>query len=135
MQPALNCLDDLTTAAGSSLAGAGWAEGPLAVRRAVTHAVGGVAGGHPSLVLVFPDAGLPSGDVMAQAALAARGCRVAGMTSDGLVTGDGVGGRGCSALAFRPQVTVGVGVAGEAAGDMHAAGRAAAQRPLAGPAP
>src|SRR4051812_15955134 len=95
-------LDDLMTAAGSPRAASGWGDGRHAVRRAVAGAVAEIPGGHPSLVLLFPDAGLAPEEVLAQAAAAAPGCRIAGMTSDGLITGAGVGGHGCSAIAFGP---------------------------------
>src|SRR4051812_43818756 len=84
----------------------------------------------PALVLVFPDADMPWDDVVRQGSAVPAGCRVAGMTSEGLITGATVGTRGCAALAFAEDTAVGVGIARDASRDMHAAGRAAAEEAL-----
>ena len=93
---------------------------------AVGQAVAGLGGLAPALVLAFPDAGLDRAKVVAQAAAAAPGCPVAGMTSRGLITCDGVRADGCAATAFGPDVVAGVGVVRHASSDLRAAGQAAA---------
>jgi len=106
------------------------AEGPWAVEEAV-----GVArmrlGARPSLVLAFPDARLETADVRGQLARAAGGAVTAGMTSDGLICGEGMRPGGCAAMAFGPGVRVGVGLAPGASRDLREAGRAAAGQALA----
>jgi hypothetical protein len=114
------------------LAASAWATGPAAVHDAVAQAVAGLGGTAPALVLAFPDAELPRGEVLAQAAGAAPDCPVAGMTSRGLITGDGVRPSGCAATAFADEVAVGIGLAREASRDPRAAGRAAVEQAVAG---
>src|SRR4051794_24254073 len=130
MHFALNSLEQPAGAPDTPRAASSWADGRFAVRDAIADALARVPGAQPSVVLLFPDAGIPRAAVLAQAAAAAPGCRLAGMTSDGLVTGAGVVGHGCSALAFGPEVAVGIGVAEDASIDMHAAGRTAAEQAL-----
>jgi len=113
------------------LAGAGWAGGHHAVRDAVELAAGALEA-PPAVVLLFPDAGLAPGEVLAQARAAAPGARLAGMSSDGLVTEAGVRYGGCSALALASEIAVGVGLAEDGARDLAAAGRLAAERATAG---
>jgi hypothetical protein len=114
----------------TGLASSGWASGAHAVRESVAQATGAL-GGEPSLVLVFPDAELPGADVLAQAAAAAPGRPVAGMTSRGLITPEGICPAGCAATAFAPELVVGVGMARRASGDPRGAGRAAAEQAVA----
>jgi hypothetical protein len=113
------------------LAASAWASGPQATRESVAQAVAGLDG-PPALVLAFPDAGLPWADVVAQAAAAAPGCPVAGMTSRGLFTCDGVRHEGCAAIAFARPVVAGVGLARGASRDPREAGRAAAEQAVGG---
>jgi hypothetical protein len=114
------------------LSASAWADGPDAVGRAVAAATAGLDGGAPSLVLVFPDTELPGREALKQAAAVVPGCPFAGMTSNGLITRDGVRSGGCAATAFGPEVTAGVGVAHQASKDLRRAGRAATERALAG---
>src|SRR3954468_2089692 len=117
----------------ADLAAGGHATGPLAVEDAVGRGVAGLGGAAPSLVLVFPAAGSPAADAAARArACVPGGCEVAGMTSDGLITPAGVGHGGCSALAFGPEVSAGVGIATGASADLREAGRAAVHDALIG---
>lgn len=113
---------DLTTTLGSSA----WACGPDALKAAVEQAVTGLGDEAPALVLAFPEAGSATPEALAAAAEAARGCPVAGMTSDGLLGALGVQVGGCAALAFGPEVSAQVGIARHASRDLEAAGRAAA---------
>src|SRR4051794_23431600 len=109
----------------------GWASGLNAVRDAVTTAIDGLDGATPGLVLLFPDAGLPWSEIARQAAAAVPpGSRMAGMTSEGLITAEGVGVRGCTAMAFASATRVGVGLARGASDDMREAGRAGAEAAL-----
>src|SRR4051794_41716429 len=105
MHPALHRVDEPAAAQLLPRARSGWAEGPLAVFEAVTDAVAGMPRAGGGVVLLFPDAALPADEVLAQAAAAAPGYRLAGMTSDGLITTARVRARGCSALALRAGVT------------------------------
>ena len=105
------------------------AGGPDAVRDAVVRAVGGLGGQRAALVLVFPDSESPWPAVAAQAAAAAPGARLAGMTSEGLLTGAD-GGRGCVALAVAGGFQIGAGIAEHASADMRGAGRRATEAAL-----
>lgn len=124
--------DNCYVAVASPLAASSCAEGPAAVEQAVTGAVGGLGGGPPALVLVFHDVGMAPQEALAQAAAAAPGCRLVGMTSRVVMSATGVRPGGSSALAFGPPVSVGVGLARDASRDLHGAGRAAAEEALAG---
>ena len=115
----------------TSPAGSGWAAGPGAVREAVRRAAGDLDGA-PQLVLVFVDPAVPADAVLEQAAQAAPGCPLAGMTGRTLLTPGGVRGGGCAALALGPEFSVGVGCATEASRDLRAAGRSAAEQALDG---
>jgi hypothetical protein len=115
----------------SALASSAWAGGANAAAGAVARAALDL-GEEPQLVLVFGDPGLPPGEVVAQAAMAAPSAHVAGMTSDALLTLDGVRWGGCSALAFGAGVGTGVGIACHASRDLREAGRAAAAEALHG---
>jgi hypothetical protein len=114
------------------LSASAWADGPDAVERAVAAATAGLDGGDPSLVLLFPDSELPLQPALDRAVAVAPGCPLAGMTSHGLITADGVRPGGCAATAFGPEVVAGVGVARQASKDLRRAGRAATERALAG---
>ncbi len=103
-----------------------WAEDLDAVGDAVASASEELGGAEPGLVLLFPDVGMPAQAALDRAAAAAPGARLAGMTSKGLITRDGVRGSGCAVAAFRSEVRAGVGIAQDASQDLHAAGRAAA---------
>jgi hypothetical protein len=115
-----------TTQQPATGAGASWAEGPDAPQRAVRAAIAALGAAAPRLVLAFPDAALPAGEAAACLAAAAGGAPVAGMTSDGLLTTDGLRVGGCWALALGEGVTARVGLARDAAADLRAAGRRAA---------
>jgi hypothetical protein len=115
----------------TTLAGAAWAGGHTAVRDAVDLAADGLPG-PPGLVLVFPDAEIDGTEALVQAEAAAPTARVAGMSSDGLITDAGVRYGGCSALAFADELRVGVGLARGAREDPAGAGRLAAEAATAG---
>lgn len=117
--------------ANTTLAGAAWAGGHTAVRDAVRLASDGLPG-EPGLVLVFPDAELDGTEALVQAEAAAPTARVAGMSSDGLITDAGVRYGGCSAIAFADELRVGVGLARDAREDPAGAGRLAAETATAG---
>ena len=106
---------------------AAWADGPRAVYQAIAGAVERLGGARPKLVLFFTDATDSPDAVVDQAVGAAGGARLAGMSATGVLTADGLKGRGCSAMAFGGAGTVGgVGVAQAAPGGLRAAGAAAA---------
>ena len=98
---------------------------PDAVREAVA-----AVGGHPSLVLLFPDGSLDAAASLAAASGAAPGVEVAGMTASGEIGPGGPIAGGCSAMAFGPSVAAGVGVAERASTDPRAAGASAARAAL-----
>jgi hypothetical protein len=122
----------ITGGAAPPLAGSGTGEGDLAVEQAIAAAVGRLGGANPELVLVFPSPALPAGAVADQIAAAAPGCAVAGMTSDISFTERTGCSRGCSAVAFGPDVQAGVGIVRDASRDLRAAGRAAVEAAGAG---
>jgi hypothetical protein len=107
------------------LAGAGAAAGANAVREAVQQAVDDLAVA-PGLVLAFPAASLESRSVVEQAADAAGGAPVVGMTSNGEIGHAGPSEDGCSALALDTSLDFGIGLASGASHDPLAAGRTAA---------
>jgi hypothetical protein len=115
----------------SILAASAWADGPDAAGDATGRAAAGLDGATPSVILLFPDAARPAGEAVAQARRAAPGVRLAGMTSDGVISSAGVHPTGCAATAFGPEVSVGLGMAAHASRDPYAAGRDAAQSALA----
>ncbi len=121
-----------TTPQSTVLAGAAWAAGPDAPARAVEEAVAALEGGRPGLVLAFPDAVLPADQAAEAVAAAAGGAPVAGMTSDGLLTADGLREAGCWALALGEAYTAQVGLAEGASVDLRDAGARAAARALDG---
>ncbi|HWT24853.1 MAG TPA: FIST N-terminal domain-containing protein [Solirubrobacteraceae bacterium] len=110
----------------TTLSASAWAEDVEAVGDAIASAVDTIDA-PPALVLLFPDDSMPALSVLARAASAAPGAAVAGMTSDGLITREGVRSAGCGVAVFGPELAVGVGVAHDASDDVYAAGRAAAQ--------
>src|SRR5215210_498195 len=89
-----------STIQAGEFAGAGWAGGPHAVRDAIREAVERLGGTPPALVLAFPHASWSPHRVLAQADDATGGCPWAGMTSEGVMTADGLREDGCSAVAF-----------------------------------
>ncbi|HEY1367808.1 MAG TPA: FIST N-terminal domain-containing protein [Gaiellaceae bacterium] len=116
----------------TGLAGSGVAVGPDCVFDAVGEAVSALGGRSASVVLVFPPASLEAPAAVDQAAAAADGAPVAGMTSDGVIAASGPPREGCSALALDDSVDVGIGVAARASGDARRAGRDAAAAALGG---
>ncbi len=90
-----------------------------------------LGGAGPGLVLLFPDVGMPAQAALERAAAAAPGARLAGMTSKGLITRDGVRTGGCAVAAFGPEVSAGVGIAHDASQDLYEAGRTAAASAVA----
>jgi hypothetical protein len=121
-------LSDLTL----PLAASAWAEGPAAMLRAVEQAAAGLGDASPALILAFSDSALGAEEALAQAAVAAPGCPIAGMTSEGVLDRDGLHEDSCAAIAFGPDVSVGVGVVCNASRDLRAAGQAAAAAAVEG---
>ena len=113
---------------GEPFTGGGCADGLHACFDAVQQAVEAL-GSEAGLVLIFPT-GIDPGEAVADAEAAAGGAHVAGMTGTGAIAPGGAIATGCSALAFSTAVPAGIGTA--AAPDPRAAGRAAAERALAG---
>ncbi|MDP9377226.1 MAG: FIST C-terminal domain-containing protein [Actinomycetota bacterium] len=109
------------------LAASAWADGPDAVWSSVTQAVGSLSGQRPSLLLLFPDGAFSHQEIVDQARAAAPDVPLAGMTSDGLMTEDGVRLAGCTAMAFGEELSVGVGISQHASSDFRSAGRIAAE--------
>lgn len=108
---------------------AGAARGEHGVGEAVGAALDGV-GGRASLVIAFAT-GLDAEAGALAASTAARRVPVAGMTGSGAIGRDGAFEAGCAALAFGPEVQVGVGSARGAAGRLRTAARHAAGDALA----
>lgn len=113
------------------LVASAWANGSTGPFEAVGTAVAGLGGDIPSLVLLFPDAGVPAAEALDLARRAAPDVRMAGMTSDGVISSSGAHPTGCVATAFGSELSVGVGLARNASVDARAAGREAADRALA----
>ena len=113
------------------LAASAWSQGEDSVCQAVSSAVARLELDHAALVLVFPDAAVAPEEVLGQARAAAPQCRIAGMTSEGLITAEGVRSKGCAAIAFGSEAIVGIGAATDASHDLRAAGRAAAEAAIA----
>ena len=109
-----------------ALASSAWADGPTAAAEAIAAATAGLAGAAPSLLLLFPDVRSSAAEAVREARRAAPGCRVAGMSSQGVLSSNGSHPGGCSATAFGPEVEVGVGFGSGASEDPREAGRAAA---------
>ncbi len=121
-----------TTPQSATLAGAAWAAGSDAPARAVDEAVGALEGGRPGLVLAFPDAALPADRAAEAVTGASAGAPVAGMTSSGLLTSDGLREGGCWALALGEAFGAQVGLADGASADLRAAGALATARAAEG---
>ena len=119
------------------LAASAWASGARAVEKSVGCAVSGLGEGNPALVLLFPEIGASHEEAVRQARAVVPSCPLAGMSSEGLITADGVRAEGCSAIVFSDEISAGVGLAREASTDPYVAGRAAAQAAMHGvePAP
>src|SRR4051812_25147443 len=117
---------------GRDFAASAWAPRESGVGEAVASVAARVGPTPPSLVVVFAHHEMPAGAVLGQAAEAAPGCEVVGMTGDGLMTVDGVRRYGCLALAFGADVVARVGVGHGVAADSFAAGRAAAAEAVSG---
>lgn len=105
------------------------------MQAAVAQAIAGLDGRAASVVLVFPDAALPREAVIEQATSAAPGVPLAGMSSAGLIAGDGLIAAGCAATAFTTEMHVGIGVGADATGDLRAAARAATETAMEGIVP
>jgi hypothetical protein len=103
--------------------------GTRAPSKAVEEAIDAL-GQEPGLVLIFPTGVLDPQDAATQAQAAAGNARVAGMTGTGAITLDGAIESGCSAIAFDPSLSVGVGKGRSS--DPRAAGRTAAAEALLG---
>lgn len=97
---------------------------------AVDEAVAGL-GGDAAGVVVFAPAPTDPQEAARQARTAARGACVAGMSSDGVISGVGSIADGCVAVAFGDGFETGIGSAENGAADARAAGRAAAAEALA----
>lgn len=110
----------------SKLAASAWADGPTAAADAIAGATSGLGGAAPALLLLFPDARSSVSEAVSEARRAAPGCRVAGMSSQGVLSADGSHSGGCATTAFGPEVDVGVGFAPYASKDPREAGRIAA---------
>lgn len=110
-----------------AIAGAAAATGEDATGRSVREATAGVDG--PDLVLLFPS-GLDTAAVAGQAAAAAGGARIAGITGSGAISSAGAIETGCSAIAFSAAVGAGLGVARNAADDLHGAAASAVRQAL-----
>src|SRR4051812_45385571 len=89
----------MATAVGSPLAGAGLAEGPGAVTRAVEQALAALDGARPSVVLAFPT---PSDDLASDVALAQTltAAPLVGMTGNAVLSAEGANESACSVLAL-----------------------------------
>ncbi len=110
----------------SAIASSAWADGPAAAAGAISEAISGLGGAAPALLLLFPDARSSVSEAALEARRAAPGCRLAGMSSQGVLSAGGSHTGGCSVTAFGPEVDVGVGFAGNASEDPREAGRIAA---------
>src|SRR4051794_13765052 len=115
----------MATAVGSPLAGAGSAEGPGAITRAVEQALTALGGQRPSVVLAFPTHGddLASDVGLAQTLTAAP---LVGMTGNSVLSARGPAETGCSVLALAEPVQAAVRVETSVSRDPREAGRRAA---------
>src|SRR3954454_8627409 len=121
----------MATAVGSPLAGAGSAEGPGAVTRAVEQALTALGGKRPSVVLAFPTHGddLASDVGLAQTLTAAP---LVGMTGNAVLGVDGpYEQEACSVLALADPVQAAVRIEPNVADDPRGAGQRAASAALA----
>jgi hypothetical protein len=115
----------MATTLQTPLAGAGSAEGPGSVTRAVEQALDALAGARPAAVVVFPT---PADDLGSDVALAQTltAAPVVGMTGNAVLTAAGPTERGCSALALAHPLQAAVRVETEVSADPREAGRRAA---------
>src|SRR3954452_8964112 len=115
----------MATAVSSPLAGAGSAEGPGAITRAVEQALTALGGQRPSVVLAFPTHGddLASDVGLAQTLTAAP---LVGMTGNSVLSAGGAAEPGCSVLALAEPVQAAVRVETNVSRDPREAGRRAA---------
>jgi hypothetical protein len=107
----------------------GFGRGADGVFDAASEAVEAI-GGAARAVLVFPQAGTDPGAALAQAAGAAQGAHVAGMSSDGVISSEAVLTGACAAVAFDDGFDVGLGIGEGAGADARAAGRVAVEQAL-----
>jgi hypothetical protein len=121
----------MTSTLSAGFAASGVADGPDAVRDAVSAALDEL-GRSASFVLVFPPATLQPQTVVEQANAAASGVPWAGMSSDGVIAAGAVARSGCAALAFGDDVAVGVGLGEGASHDSRGVARRAAAAACAG---
>src|SRR4051812_4325035 len=107
------------------LAGAGSAQGPGSVTRAVEQALAALRGVRPVVVLAFPTItdDLASDIALAQTLTAAP---LVGMTGNAVLTAAGAAEQGCSVLALAEPLQAAVRVETEVSGDAREAGRRAA---------
>src|SRR3954463_521787 len=119
----------MATAVGSPLAGAGLAEGPGAVTRAVEQALAALDGARPSVVLAFPT---PSDDLASDVALAQTltAAPLVGMTGNAVLSADGANESACSGLALANPLQAAVRIEPNVSEDPKAAGRRAAAAAL-----
>src|SRR3954463_10504571 len=115
----------MATAVGSPLAGAGYAEGPGAITRAVEQALAALEGARPSVVLTFPT---ERDDLAADLGLAQTltAAPLVGMTGNAVLSADGASERACSVLALAEPIQAAVRIEMEVSSDPKAAGRRAA---------
>jgi hypothetical protein len=115
----------------ADFAASGVADGPDAVRDAVSQALEGLTRS-ASFVLVFPPATLGPEAAVEQVAAAASDVPWAGVSSDGVIGSGAVVPSGCAALAFDDDVDVGVGLEEGASHDPRGAARRATAAAFAG---
>lgn len=113
-------------------AAAGEGRGAAGASDAVHHAIRGLNGRPPALVVVFAGGALAADDVAEHAARAAGDVTVAGMTGASAIGAGGPADNGCVALALDAGSAVGTGVVQRASSDLRAAARTASADALAG---
>jgi hypothetical protein len=119
-----------TEAVASGLAGAAEATGTEAAGTAVAGAVEQCAG-DARLVLAFPS-GVDPERAASEIAGAAAGVPHVGLTTKGAIGPSRIAEEGCTAIAFRGDVEVGIGVRQSASSDLRSAARQASADALAG---
>lgn len=110
------------------VAGSASAAGPRPCGDAVEHAIAEL-GREPGLVLVFPAGDADPDAVAVEAAEAAAGASVAGMTGTAAIGAKGLVDTGCSAIAFAASLPAGVGAS--QSGDPRTAGQEATAKAVA----
>src|SRR4051812_30507102 len=115
----------MATAVRSPLAGAGCADGPGSVTRAVEQALAALDGAQPSVVLAFPT---PSDDLAADVALAQTltAAPLVGMTGNAVLSADGAAEGACSVLALAEPINAAVRIEPNVSESPRDAGRRAA---------